>query len=156
MTIVVVCLPCTAWGHGVVMNAKRGGCDTWVVEGQFTDGSPMAYAEVTIMDLAHDLPYQKGYSDKNGRFSFTPDSPGKWRVVFKDGLGHRAQLDVVVPPQGPGREIVNEPRPRGAGEMLAHQGLVGGGVFLRTLVGLLAIIGFYSMVKKVALRCFRA
>ena len=82
------------FAHGVISTILgKGGI---VLESHYTDGETMSYAEVTILAPEKKLPFQSGYTDRNGYFSFIPDECGVWEVVFQDGLGHRSELQVVV------------------------------------------------------------
>ena len=55
----------------------------------------MSYAKVTISAPEAKLMFQSGRTDRNGRFCFSPDVSGDWKVVVNDEMGHR--LEVVVP-----------------------------------------------------------
>ena len=50
---------------------------------------PMSYAQVTIMAPDSETPFQTGFTDRNGIFSFSPDSKGKYLVTVGDGMGHQ-------------------------------------------------------------------
>lgn len=73
-------------GAGPVLAEKEA------VRFYYSDGEPMAYAEVLVFgpDSAK-VEFQNGRTDKNGVFAFVPDRPGFWRVVCNDGMGHRAE-----------------------------------------------------------------
>jgi len=55
----------------------------------------MSYARVKISAPGAKLTFQSGRTDRNGRFCFFPDTPGDWKVVVDDEMGHR--LEVMVP-----------------------------------------------------------
>jgi len=92
-----MCLMLTAkdvWAHGVRGRiASEGGI---VVEAEYTDGEPMSYAKVVITAPDKKIPFQIGRTDRNGRFCFYPDTPGKWKVVVEDGMGHRLKMNLPV------------------------------------------------------------
>ncbi len=55
----------------------------------YDDREPMQYSEVLVFSPDDDrFEYQNGRTDSKGRFSFYPDSPGKWRIEVNDGMGH--------------------------------------------------------------------
>ncbi len=59
----------------------------------YDGGEPMSYAAVEITRKGEDLPFQTGRTDRNGCFAFTPDKPGTWQIVVKDGMGHRLSVN---------------------------------------------------------------
>ncbi len=68
-----------------------------VVSLHYADQTPMLYCEVRIFSPADPkIPYQKGRSDRNGFFSFKPDSPGLWSFSASDAEGHQSAGEVEV------------------------------------------------------------
>ncbi len=88
-------LPTATWAHGVRSHIGQD-ARVWVAQAVFSDGTPMAYTQVTVIGPDAKLPFQKGFSDKNGRFAFVPDRPGKWKVIFQDPMGHRSEVSVSI------------------------------------------------------------
>jgi len=84
----------TALGHGVrgKIISKTG----ILAEAEYDDGEPMSYALVEVFSLKENLPFQTGRTDRNGRFLFLPDTPGDWRVVVNDEMGHRIVLKTRI------------------------------------------------------------
>jgi len=63
----------------------------------YSDGSPMAYAEVSVFAPGKaDVEFAVGRTDARGRFAFVPHGAGQWLVTASDGLGHKAQAHVQV------------------------------------------------------------
>ena len=85
-------LPSPLFAHGVKGTVKEGGL---VVTAQYDTGEAMSYAKVKISAPGAKLTFQSGRTDRNGRFCFFPDTPGDWKVVVDDEMGHR--LEVMVP-----------------------------------------------------------
>lgn len=85
-------LPAILYAHGVMGKVNTGGL---VVSAQYNTGEPMSYAMVKITAPGTELTYQAGRTDRNGRFCFFPDTPGDWKVVVDDEIGHR--LEVTAP-----------------------------------------------------------
>jgi len=56
----------------------------------------MSYGGVEISAPDSKLPYQSGFTDRNGLFCFQPDSPGEWQLIISDELGHRIRLKTMV------------------------------------------------------------
>lgn len=82
------------WAHGTHYEAIAGGSGVRVF---YDDGKPMSYSEVKIYSPEdRKTEFQKGYTDKNGRFIFSPDVKGKWTVVVSDGMGHGIVTDVFI------------------------------------------------------------
>jgi nickel transport protein len=63
----------------------------------YSDGSPMAYAEVSVFAPAKpDIEFAVGRTDARGRFAFVPHGAGQWLVAASDGMGHRAETRLQV------------------------------------------------------------
>ncbi len=81
----------------------EGSARAVVVRYAYANGDP-ADAEVSVYSPAEaGRMYQTLRTDPNGRASFVPDSPGRWRVVADDGMGHRAEAHVAVDAGGAAR-----------------------------------------------------
>jgi len=66
-------------------------------EFSYSDREPMRYAEVLVFSPENkDVEYQNGRTDRNGRFAFCPEMPGKWLIKVKDGMGHAVRAEVPV------------------------------------------------------------
>ncbi|MDA8139966.1 MAG: carboxypeptidase-like regulatory domain-containing protein [Desulfobacteraceae bacterium] len=83
-----------AWCHGV--DGAITPANGYMVTVRYDDGEPMSYAEVKIQAPDNNLAFQTGRTDRNGRWMFQPDRPGRWEVEVKDGMGHRTKLTVAV------------------------------------------------------------
>ncbi|MCZ2156451.1 MAG: hypothetical protein LC114_21525 [Bryobacterales bacterium] len=60
-----------------------------------------SFAEVTVQapesaNLKSDA-FQTGHTDYDGKFVFLPPSPGDWRVIVDDEMGHRVEAIAAVP-----------------------------------------------------------
>jgi hypothetical protein len=43
--------------------------------------------------------HQNGRTDRNGKFVFCPDVPGKWLIKVNDGIGHEEKAVMEVSPK---------------------------------------------------------
>ncbi len=86
-------LPSPLFAHGVKGSVKEGGI---VVTAQYDTGEAMSYARVRISAPGAKLLFQSGRTDRNGQFCFFPDTPGDWKVVVDDEIGHRLEIQVPV------------------------------------------------------------
>ena len=86
-------LPTPLYAHGVNGKVDAGGV---VVTAEYDSGEAMSYAKVKISAPGAKITFQSGRTDRNGRFSFFPDTPGDWKVVVDDEMGHRLELNVPV------------------------------------------------------------
>ena len=86
-------LPFRLFAHGV-----KGEIDTGaiVITAQYDTGEAMNYAKVKVLAPGAQFIFQSGRTDKNGRFSFSPDTPGDWEVVVDDEMGHWLEITVPV------------------------------------------------------------
>ncbi|MBU0973603.1 MAG: hypothetical protein KKC20_23390 [Proteobacteria bacterium] len=87
--------------------------ETKVVTAEYDDGEPLGYAVFEVYTLGGKELFQSGVTDPNGCFSFLPDTPGKWKILVKDGMGHQLSLtadinnqqalkEEIAPVSGPG------------------------------------------------------
>lgn len=84
--------PCRAHGVDGAIERAEGFC----VTSRYDDGEPMSYAAVEIKAPDSKIGFQNGRTDRNGRFMFKPDAPGRWQTIVQDGMGHRLAFDVEV------------------------------------------------------------
>ena len=69
------------------------------LEFMYSTGEAMSYREVRVFSPNDEkFAYQTGRTDEKGRFSFTPDIAGTWRVIVRDEEGHQctAEIDVTA------------------------------------------------------------
>lgn len=97
-----VLLSCASSGaHGVEAWVNGFHQTAPTINFSYSDGSPVSYASVKIWSPGNNsIEYQNGRTDKNGRFSFLPDSAGEWRITLNDGQGHAATLHHQVEERG--------------------------------------------------------
>jgi nickel transport protein len=91
--VIILMLPAMLYAHGVRGSVENGGM---AVTAQYDTGEAMSYAKVTISAPGAKLIFQKGRTDRNGRFCFFPDTAGEWLVVVDDEIGHRLDVDIPV------------------------------------------------------------
>ena len=80
------------YAHGVECSINTGAKS---VKSQYDDGAPMSYADVKIF-TPEGKEFQSGVTDKNGIFSFVPDSKGTWKIKIDDGMGHRIDKTIKI------------------------------------------------------------
>lgn len=90
----ILLLPQSVPAHGTEGAVCQGG---WVVEAKYAGGEIMSFAKVTVTAPNGEKAFQTGRTDRNGKFAFVPDTPGTWRFVADDEMGHRLTLAVEVP-----------------------------------------------------------
>ncbi len=130
--------PC-ALSHGARHNVSDGGT---VVTATYDNGNPMAFCDVTVFAPGDaEKPYQKGTSDRNGRFAFLPDTNGTWKVHVDDGMGHSVKVEVDIDRDGV--RSVRKPHHE-------HHNHLGG-----TAVGIAAILGCFGLYVVFARRVRR-
>jgi len=129
----LVFLPSILYAHGVRGRIGKGGI---VVIAEYDTGEPMSYAKVTITAPDKKMPFQIGRTDRNGRFCFFPDTPGKWKVVVSDGMGH--QLELAIP--------INKEMKVSPEFIRKRNPLDGMSKFQRTIIGLSIIFGIAGII----------
>lgn len=65
------------------------------LEFMYSTGEAMSYREAKVFSPDDEkFAFQTGRTDEHGRFAFTPDKPGKWRVIVRDEEGHQCVAEV--------------------------------------------------------------
>jgi nickel transport protein len=68
------------------------------LEFSYSTGETMSYLDAKVFSPKDErFAFQSGRTDEDGRFAFTPNAAGQWRVVVKDGEGHLAEAKIDVP-----------------------------------------------------------
>ena len=136
LTLVLPVVP--AFSHGISVRLEED--KALMVAAEFDDGEPVSYAEVEIYLTGEALPFQTGFTDRNGRFLFHPDKAGEWQVIVNDGMGHRQAVTTKT------------------GANLATPGSVAPRpvpVYLGIVIGISLIFGFSGLVVLVRHRTRR-
>ncbi|MFH2046321.1 MAG: hypothetical protein ABIK92_14365 [Pseudomonadota bacterium] len=84
----------SGFSHGTLGYISRS--EGYLLTSEYDDGEAMSYASVEITSFDSDITFQTGRCDRNGHFMFYPDKKGQWRVVVKDGMGHRIAVNAEV------------------------------------------------------------
>lgn len=80
--------------HSVIQKNITGGVGLQVI---YDSGDPVSEADVQIFSPEDKkLIFQQLSTDKNGRFLFSPDKTGKWKVIVNDGMGHGLITDISI------------------------------------------------------------
>jgi nickel transport protein len=89
------CAPASAHGTGYRLSDRR----PLSLEFYYSTGETMSYLEAKVFSPKDEkFAFQSGRTDEDGRFAFTPNVSGEWRIVVKDEEGHLAEAKVQVPP----------------------------------------------------------
>ena len=105
--ILIMALPAGAAAHGTDYRVLDP-APVIAAEFFYSDKEPMRYAEVLVFSPENrDVEYQNGRTDKNGRFAFCPETPGKWRIRVNDGMGHAVRAEIPVDPTETGKKEIN-------------------------------------------------
>ena len=68
-----------------------------LVQFAYAGGQVPTYAKVEVYGPADaNVEFQNGRTDAQGRFAFMPDTPGQWRIIMADNMGHRVEHPVEV------------------------------------------------------------
>lgn len=81
--------------HGVAFDVRLH-FPTVTILVRYDGGGPIAFAPVQVMSPKEGIEFQKGRTDGNGAFSFTPDRRGKWTFSADDEMGHRGAIEFMV------------------------------------------------------------
>ena len=103
-----------ARGHGVAAQTGQGPA-AWV-RAEYSDGEPMSYAKVRILD-PQGATHQVGNADARGAFAWLPEAAGGYRAVLEDGQGHRVEASLDWHPSEPAlAKVPAPPTPAPAGQ----------------------------------------
>jgi len=68
-----------------------------LVQFAYAGGEVPTYAKVEVYSPADSkVEFQNGRTDAQGRFAFMPDTPGQWRIIMADNMGHRVEHAVDI------------------------------------------------------------
>ena len=116
----------------------------------YSTGELMSYLEAKVFSPADEkIAYQSGRTDEDGRFAFTPNRVGQWKVVVKDEEGHMAEAKIDVT-----QEFLDggsEPGEPGTGIQAQAAVPVGMDLYLRVGLGislLFNIAAFVSLARR--------
>ncbi len=114
-----------------------------VINAAYDTGEPMSYAAVKIYAPDSKIKFQLGRTDRNGRFAFVPDIPGKWKVIISDRLGHRLNLSINIS-QAPSLEVTKkiENSPKPITQILNSRKTT-------AFIGVLLIFGVFGWIKEI-------
>lgn len=67
------------------------------LEFMYSTGEAMSYREAKVFSPSDEkFAFQTGRTDEHGRFAFTPDTAGTWRVIVRDEEGHQCTAEIEV------------------------------------------------------------
>ena len=107
-----------------------------LVQFAYAGGSVPTYAKVEVYSPADaKVEFQNGRTDAQGRFAFMPDTPGLWRIIMADNMGHRVEHAVDASAGQGAAQIAaqNQGKPSAA---VTSPGVGGFALPLRVLLGL--------------------
>lgn len=130
LALVLLLLTSSAWGHRMHHEVSTAGAQVLTVSYAF--GQQPVFEPYQVFAPDSDVPFQTGRTDGQGRVSFLPDRPGRWRVVVTTEDGHGVEVRVRV---DEGLEITDIEGP-GAGGLAMTLAGVG---YLLGLAGLLVL-----------------
>jgi nickel transport protein len=82
-----------AHGTGYRQSDKR----SISLEFSYSTGETMSYLDTKVFSPQDEkFAFQSGRTDEDGRFAFTPNVSGQWRVVVKDEEGHLAEAKIDI------------------------------------------------------------
>ena len=110
-----------------------------LVQFAYAGGAVPTYAKVEVYSPADaKVEFQNGRTDAQGRFAFMPDTPGQWRIIMADNMGHRVEHAVDVSPSQGSAQIAAQTSGPNTDKPAANGATPGVGEFsvpLRVLLG---------------------
>ena len=115
--VLLLIIPIILPAHGIEVKVSY---DSQFVELTclYSGGVPVRDGSVTVQLSGVEEVFQRGFTDQNGTFTFSPDRAGEWTVRVDDGMGHgkRQKIHIGASFLGPAADratekIVKEPMP---------------------------------------------
>ena len=101
----------------------------------YSTGEKMSYREAKVYSPRDSkFAIQSGRTDENGRFAFTPDSKGEWRVIVRDEEGHQCTASINITDE----QLV---------EVKSNTSPEGMNIYLRALLGVSLIFNLAFIIK---------
>lgn len=145
---------CLVLGMGKAVVCHSHGVDGYIkqdagycVTAMYDDGEPMLYAAVEIKAPDSEIAFQTGRTDRNGRFMFYADKPGKWHAVVQDGMGHRLAVDMEIGEGKAAPAAVETPLPKNSGTLTRPVKILAG---LSIIFGLCGFLYGWKVRRKTA------
>lgn len=91
--LVLLLIAPMVWAHGAT--SERIEADAVTLRFDYGIGEPMADTDVVLSSPGGEV-WQRGRTDRTGRYSFVPDTPGEWVAVADDGQGHETRARVEI------------------------------------------------------------
>jgi nickel transport protein len=103
-----ILMPSAAFAHGT--GYRQSDKKPISLEFYYSTGETMSYLEAKVFSPKDEkFAFQSGRTDEEGRFAFTPNASGLWRVEVRDQEGHRAEAKVDIPEESPSAGNGSEP-----------------------------------------------
>ncbi|MBQ3757930.1 MAG: hypothetical protein II876_00575 [Synergistaceae bacterium] len=113
------------------------------LEFMYSTGEMMSYREARVFSPNDEkFAYQTGRTDEKGRFSFTPDTSGTWRVIVRDEEGHQCTAEIDVTEEFLAGKSDGTPQ---HDDGTLPQGM---GLFIRALLGVSIIFNIAMIVRR--------
>ncbi len=95
LPFIVVAVCGRLFAHGLFHELRQDGAVTVHLKNQ--DGVPARNVPVKVYAPGNDKDeYQSGKTDKNGTFSFRPDSAGEWKLRVGDNAGRAITINTLI------------------------------------------------------------
>ena len=138
--------PQSALAHGT--GYRQSDKKPIALEFSYSTGETMSYLDTKVFSPQDEkFAFQSGRTDEAGRFAFTPNALGQWRVVVRDEEGHLAEAKVDVTQDfwdasgaGKTNAIVEKAAPQGMD--LAVRSLLGVSLIFNIAFGVAALTPF--------------
>ena len=116
---------------------RQSSLEAVAFEFMYSTGEAMSYREARVFSPKDEkFAYQSGRTDENGRFSFVPDTAGKWRVIVRDEEGHQCTAEIDITPQNEPSAVTGQPAIPDTYEMI-----------IRSLLGVSIIFNIALIVR---------
>ena len=97
------------FSHGVELKTEEKP-PFMVVQAAYSGHHEISGMKIMIYSPASEELFQEGKTDIHGKFSFTPDRMGTWKIIADDGMGHKKTMEISLSERffSPEEETVRE------------------------------------------------
>lgn len=83
------------FSHGVELKAEEKP-PFMVVRAAYSGHHEIPGMKMMIYSPDSEKLFQEGKTDIHGKFSFTPDQTGTWKIIADDGMGHKKSMEISL------------------------------------------------------------
>lgn len=112
LIVVSVIHPLPSFAHNTIIEYQA--TEAIAIKAKFDNGKPMTNAQVVVYAPDNpSVPWHKGFTDEQGKFTFIPDydNQGNWSIKVRSA-GHGSLINIPIPSLASSADISQETNPQ--------------------------------------------